>query len=60
MDTGSSKQDTVFWLLLGFGFTGLLIGTLAHVSFVSGLGAGLILAGIVSLPIMRRKNRTDG
>ncbi len=52
-----NKQETAFWLLLGFGFAAILVGTLAHLSFVSGMGAGLILVGSVAGPIVRRKNR---
>jgi hypothetical protein len=59
-DVPPKKQETVFWLLLGLGFAALLVGTLAHLSFVSGMGAGLILVGSVAGPILRRKNRMRG
>jgi hypothetical protein len=49
----NQKQERVFWLLLGLGFAAVLVGTLAHLSFVSGLGSGLLLVAIASRPLMR-------
>jgi hypothetical protein len=52
----SEKQKTVFWLLLGVGFAAVLVGTLAHRSFFSGMGTGLILVALVSQPLLRFKS----
>jgi hypothetical protein len=52
----SEKQKTVFWLLLGVGFVAVLVGTLAHRSFFSGMGVGLIAVALASSPLLRFKN----